>query len=364
MFCSSDASIMHSDDENVKECEKGRCEVVFRDLEAGLPLDVTSSVDEEGTHAVDLTDDQKCSSHVEATKTKDDAVPVDDHDPAASCDVKDLVDSDLRVPLLEHVQTDDPKSSQDKEVSPVGENKLSGDSLEKEPEVHGLRKRRGAKTDSIKPSAAAGDIAVTVKMPEEQKKGVTSTRTKDASADIGQEAKQKPVDKKSGKQGKAAAKPASAARKVGDPQPLEELRAKEEAETNRKVHESLDNFIRQTIRCEPYMNFTSRPGDKPLQRLRSDVFENHVAGKFARGFKVENGSDPRDIPTEDNRGVDSYSNDIDALKDGSAGSAKGITGLGRGAQHSLKVPPGVVAFTQAAAKGTGRGFLLFILLPA
>ncbi|CAM6104441.1 unnamed protein product [Calypogeia fissa] len=338
---------MHSDDENVKECRKGSCEMVFKDLEAGLPMDVASSVDEEGMHGVDLVEDHKCSSLVETTK---EAVPVEayDHD-AASCDMKYLVDSELREPLLANVQTDNTKSSQDKEVLLGGENKVGGDSLEKESEVHGPRKRRGAKADAVK--ALAGGDSGLGKMPDEYKKGVIISRSKDAPTDVSQEAKQKPVDKKAGKQGKSAGKP-STVKKMADPPPLEESRAKEEAEANRKVHESLDNFIRQTIRCEPYMNFTSRPGDKPLQRLRPDVFENHVAGKFARGFKIDSGSDPRDIATEENRGMHINSNDVDGMKDGSTGSAKGISGLRTGAQHSLKVPPGVVAFTQSTSKGS------------
>ncbi|KAG6546741.1 hypothetical protein Mapa_011930 [Marchantia paleacea] len=297
---------MQSDDENVTVGQKHSCKVAIRDLEAGLYIDNISYMDEEEKLDVDICKDENNPDHVEATH-------------------------------------------EDKEVLLNAENKPGVDLLEKEAEVHGLRKRRVAKADTIR-SVVTGDSGFG-RMPEEERRGAAiATRMKDVPFESGPETKQKPLDKKTGKQAKGTVKPAG--RRGSDSQPLEDLRAKEDAETNRKVHESLDNFIRQTIRCEPYMTFSGRPGDKPLQRLRSDVFENHVGGKFGRGFKVEGGSDARDIIAEDHISTDSLTGDVDGLKETPISGSKGIGGLGRGPQHSLKVPPGVVAFTQAAAKGT------------
>ncbi|BBN17149.1 protein MpC2H2-1 [Marchantia polymorpha subsp. ruderalis] len=297
---------MQSDDENVTVGQKHSCKVAIRDLEAGLYIDNISYMDEEEKLDVDICKDENNPDHVEATH-------------------------------------------EDKEVLLNAENKPGVDLLEKEAEVHGLRKRRVAKVDTVR-SVVTGDSAFG-RMPEEERRGAAiANRMKDVPFESGPETKQKPLDKKTGKQAKGSVKPAG--RRGSDGPPLEDFRVKEDAETNRKVHESLDNFIRQTIRCEPYMTFSGRPGDKPLQRLRSDVFENHVGGKFGRGFKVEGGSDARDIIAEDNISTDGLTSDVDGLKETPLSGSKGIGGLGRGPQHSLKVPPGVVAFTQAAAKGT------------
>lgn len=349
---------MQSDDENVTVGQKHSCKVAIRDLEAGLYIDNISYMDEEEKLDVDICKDENNPDHVEATHEVVTAETCYYH--VASCDVKAVIDSNLS--KIFTVQTDDTEFPQDKEVLLNAENKPGVDLLEKEAEVHGLRKRRVAKVDTVR-SVVTGDSAFG-RMPEEERRGVAiANRMKDVPFESGPETKQKPLDKKTGKQAKGSVKPAG--RRGSDGPPLEDFRVKEDAETNRKVHESLDNFIRQTIRCEPYMTFSGRPGDKPLQRLRSDVFENHVGGKFGRGFKVEGGSDARDIIAEDNISTDGLTSDVDGLKETPLSGSKGIGGLGRGPQHSLKVPPGVVAFTQAAAKGTGKSLVIcFIFYPS
>ncbi|KAL2612855.1 hypothetical protein R1flu_024547 [Riccia fluitans] len=295
---------MQSDDENITVGKEPSCKVAVLDLEAGACIDSVFYMDEEEKHEnMGISKDEKNAEHVEATPENKEGL---------------LNAEDKPVPVT----------------------------VEKESGVHGLRKRRGSDVGALKASAIVDSVVR--RMPEEDRRD-TGVGTR-SPVDTGSDGKQKTVERKPPKQMKSTVK--AAGRLVSEsPQPLEDLRAKEEAETNRKVHESLDTFLRTNMRCDsPYLTFSGRPGDKPLPRLRPDVLENHIGGKFGRGFRVDGGSDVRDIGIEDSLG-DTHPNDVDGVKD-MLNASKGLGGFARAPQHSLKVPPGVVAFTQAAAKGT------------
>ncbi|KAL3680243.1 hypothetical protein R1sor_023199 [Riccia sorocarpa] len=301
---------MQSDDENITVGNEHSYKEALLDLEAGPHIDSVSSMDEEEKHGKGMCKDEKNAVLVEATL-------------------------------------------EGKEGLLIGEDKLVAESVEKEGSVHGLRKRRGSDVGALKASAIVESVVR--RMPEEDRRdtGGGGTRMKETPVDSGSDGKHKTVERKPPKQIKSTVK-AAGRRVPGSPQSFEELRTKEDGETNRKMPESLDSFLRTNMRVEPpYLTFSGRPGDKSLPRLRSDVLENH-GGKFGRGLKVDGGSDGRDIGgLEDNLagGADSHSSDLDGVKD-MLNASKGMSGFARGPQHSLKVPPGVVAFTQAAAKGT------------
>jgi len=50
------------------------------------------------------------------------------------------------------------------------------------------------------------------------------------------------------------------------------------------VQESLDTFIRQTMDHEAYMSFSSRPSDKPLQRI---IEHQQAMDKCVKSLKVD-----------------------------------------------------------------------------
>lgn len=130
---------------------------------------------------------------------------------------------------------------------------------------------------------------------QEKKKNLELLRTynKDFTSPNGLEMKLKALDKKGPKQVKAKinnniekepslqSNSKVVSKKNVDFPSLEGLR---DMESDRKVHESLDTFIRQTMGREPYMSFTSRPGEKPLQRI---IEHQQAMNKCVKSLKVD-----------------------------------------------------------------------------
>lgn len=286
--------MMVMDDESGQENIKTTSEGTFQDLEVGLSASSSPLVGGDGK------DKKEARQPLSEVKVYPDVV-------AASGDDKHYLCIDIDSGKGSGTPAED---LLEKEGISVGDGKSNTDNIENSiSELSGLRRRRGSKVNSFEGGGRTLEDDKTL-----------SARAKD-SVSCGMETRAKPAEKKGLKQAKAkgtqvekdsSSQPAGkAVLKKGIETPsIEELRAKDI--DDRKVQESLDTFIRQTIGREPYMSFASRPGDKPMPRInRPDVFDHHaVANKLSKGLRVE--VDMRDS-LEDNATVDAHQGDYHHL---------------------------------------------------
>jgi hypothetical protein len=141
--------------------------------------------------------------------------------------------------------------------------------------------------------------------------------SKDSINSNGSEITSKVLDKKGSKQGKP--KICSGIEKEPNLLPntkvvgkksidLPSLQGLRDMESNKKVHESLNTFIRQTMGHESYMSFTSRPSEKPLQRI---IEHQQAMNKCIQSLKVD--IDIRDS-LDDNTNVELHQGMYPCLK--------------------------------------------------
>lgn len=245
----------------------------FRDLEAALPAD-TSSITQTGdggdkvpaqyTLSLKIHPEDLADSSLRGTAHGDDKHhSVIDIEPAKESQFKstDLIKKD--------------------ELS-VGDSKSSIDNTENLSEPVGLRRRRSSRVEFQKPSTQDGGRQT----PEDEKSKVLPVSG----------AAQKSAERKGSKQLKAKgtvekeSSSAAGAKVVGkkgvESPSLEDSRDMDTSD--RKVHESLDTFIRQTVGAreqweKPYMSSYPRHGDKPIQRM----IENQQAARSLKSLRVD-----------------------------------------------------------------------------
>lgn len=177
----------------------------------------------------------------------------------------------------------------ERENSSVGERKTNSDIAENLLESLGNQHRRLSKFDYEKQNVEDGGRKT---IDDERTPRLVNSRSKDPTNFDRLEIKYKILDKKGPKQVKTKtcsglekeSNLQSSARVVGkksvDLPSFESLR---EIESDMKVQESLDTFIRQTMGRETYMSF-SRPSDKPLQRI---LEHQHAMEKCVQSLKVD-----------------------------------------------------------------------------
>lgn len=339
-FCSSYASFLQPNEQAIKSCRRRETDAAFRDLEAGLEI---------GNH---LLNRERRKLHERGFYDKD---LVADLLTSGSL-LNHTSGNELGKILLSHVSEHDLNVGKD--VSHHSDGRSNGHVVEKEDgEVSGLRRRRGGRVST--------DFEGTKAVPSLDSSASVASSQRDGPSENGHDVRR--PEKKGAKQTKsrftsaeketvamASVKSVNGLRRMSSESPsADELRAKELAESDRKVHESLDNLIRQTMGREPYMSFPSRT-DRCLPRLHRPEVDPVLAGKISKGVKLDLGLDGRDAGAEDNAGSAA---DLESFRE-SSGSMK--AGLGRGLpisgdrMNSLKVPQAVMAFAQAAAKASGE----------
>eukprot|EP00268_Persea_americana_P038907 TRINITY_DN38558_c0_g1_i6.p1 TRINITY_DN38558_c0_g1~~TRINITY_DN38558_c0_g1_i6.p1 ORF type:complete len:794 (-),score=229.05 TRINITY_DN38558_c0_g1_i6:491-2872(-) len=130
--------------------------------------------------------------------------------------------------------------------------------------------------------------------------------------------------------------------------------------SEKDVHDSLENVIRQAIVKDSFQSF-STASDYRRQWSQSFPALEQGASKFSKGQKVD-GPDRKDWPPEYCNGVSSFASETNGIKDslhplsslrGGGISVKGTKNPSENMQ-SFKLPEAVVAFAQAAAKTNGE----------
>ncbi|XP_073393006.1 uncharacterized protein [Physcomitrium patens] len=127
--------------------------------------------------------------------------------------------------------------------------------------------------------------------------------------------------------------------KVTDSPPLEGLQG---MRSDRKVHEPLNTFIRQTVDREPNLSLSSTSGDQPPQRLAEHLATN----KYVKSLKVDFEN------LEENAIVNSYQVDIEIDTSGTNGGGD----LPHRNLQTVKntVPQTLAAFSAGVAKNPGK----------
>ncbi|KAG0557963.1 hypothetical protein KC19_11G169100, partial [Ceratodon purpureus] len=263
-----------------------------------------------------------------------------------------------------HLSTNDHKALQsllnledlmEREKSFIKKNKLDDDNVENILEYLDTRQKRLSRFNYLKPSIED----CKKKTPEDKKTlEILNSSDKDLVNYNGLEIKLKSLDKKGLKQIKA--KICSDIEKEPHLQETSKFGSKkfvdllsleglQDLESDRKVHESLDTFIRQTMGREPYMSFTNRYSEKPLQKI---LEHQHAMNKCIKNLKVD--VDICDAP-DDNTNVEPHQVDFEIDPSGvkRGGSlARGLQ-VDRNPQKSKTNVPQVVA-TYASTKNQGK----------
>eukprot|EP01018_Ginkgo_biloba_P013681 Gb_30770 [translate_table: standard] len=123
-------------------------------------------------------------------------------------------------------------------------------------------------------------------------------------------------------------------------QPLiSDMRPKEQSESDRKVQESLNNFLKRRTQKDPFLSF-SRSGENPVQWIHwLDALDQQNLNKFSKGIPVQD-FDAKECGQEKNICIDhcspvSNTRHLQSPTD---------------SMQSLKIPQSLVAFAHSAAR--------------